>query len=497
MLQQGDVERLLRWLRQLPREVLHERPALLLIKARALMLTGELNALEAWLEHLESTSASQTILEEVATIRAIVSTSAPGGGSADVRERTFWESLDAFTLSIRYWSNDDTQESYDAAARAVQAGQAAGLRSVSLLAASNMACIHIVRGELRTALRVAHEGLALDYTTEAAVLAGSHQPNPAIGPIFMALGIIYYERNRLHLSQRCLEKALELDVQLGRVGYLFAVHPFLARTLGARGQWQQAHALMQAGVDRARECRIAFWPEADMLAYQAWIWLHSGEPALAAQWAQTADLRIDDPRIAQRKMEYWVYAEVLLAQGQHEQAAHILSQLVQSATRIGTRAEPLIKLLIAYADALFACGQRKAALPVLERALGLGQPEGYIRPFLDIAPQHTRALLEYYHQKIRADAQIEAYVQQLLAEIELAPPNTLGAADDTTLGITLSQREREILRLVERGLSNREIAHKLVIDANTVKSHLHHIYQRLGVSTRYQAVMHAKMLQLL
>ena len=497
MLQQGDIERVLRWLRQLPQEVLHERPALLVIKARALLLTGEMNALEAWLEHLESTSSSQPILEEVATIRAIVSASSAGGGSASVRESTFWESLDAFILSIRYWSNDDTQESYDAAVQAVQAGQAAGLRSASLLAASNMACIHIVRGELRTALRVAHEGLALDHTTEAAVLAGSHQPNPATGPIFMALGLIYYERNQLELSQRCLEKALELNVQLGRVDYLFAVHPFLARALGARGQRQEAHALMQAGVNRAREGRSAFWPEADILAYQAWIWLHYGEPALAAQWAQTADLRIDDPQIAQRKMEYWVYAEVLLAQGQHEQAAHILSQLVQSATRIGTRAEPLIKLLIAYADALFACGQRNAALPVLERALGLGQPERYIRPFLDIAPRHTRALLAYYQQQIRADAQIEAYVQQLLAEIEMAPLNTLVAADGTTPAITLSRREREILRLVERGLSNPEIARKLVIDANTVKSHLHRIYQRLGVTTRYQAVMRAKTLQLL
>src|SRR5262249_9662962 len=60
MLGQGEVARLLRGLRQLPPSVLHERPALLLIKARALMLTGELNALEAWLEHLESTSPSQT-----------------------------------------------------------------------------------------------------------------------------------------------------------------------------------------------------------------------------------------------------------------------------------------------------------------------------------------------------------------------------------------------------------------------------------------------------
>jgi LuxR family maltose regulon positive regulatory protein len=77
------------------------------------------------------------------------------------------------------------------------------------------------------------------------------------------------------------------------------------------------------------------------------------------------------------------------------------------------------------------------------------------------------------------------------------PFSTIGSADDMTPAMTLSRREREILRLVEGGLSNSEIAHKLVIEANTVKSHLHRIYQRLSVTTRYQAVMHAKTLQML
>jgi ATP/maltotriose-dependent transcriptional regulator MalT len=461
------------------------------IKARTLMLAGELNALEAWLEHLEANGAPESVLEEAAAIRAIV------GGNTSVGEGAAWEGLDAFVLSMHAWAQDDTQASYAAAARAVQAAQVAGLRSASLLAASAMAGIHIVRGELRTGLRVAHEALALAHTTEAAVLAGSHQPNPAAGPIFMALGLIYYERNRLDQARQCMEKALELAVLLGRAGYLFATHAFLARTLVAQGERQAARALIQAGVSQAREGRIPFWPEADALAYQAWIWLHSGEPALAAEWAQTADVRVDDPQITRRRIEYWVYGEVLLAQGHYEQAASILCQLVQSAKQIGTRAEPLLKLLIACASALFAQGQHGAALPVLARALALGQAEGYIRPFLDIAPRHTRALLEYYHQKIRAEAHIEVYVQQLLAEREQAPLSTVGAADDTTPAMTLSRREREILRLVEDGLSNSEIAHKLVIEANTVKSHLHRIYQRLSVATRYQAVIHAKTLQML
>jgi LuxR family maltose regulon positive regulatory protein len=370
MLQGGDVADLLRGLQQLPQEVVHERPALLVLKARALLLAGELNALEAWLEHLESNGASESVLAEVAAIRATV------GGSASLGEGATWESLDAFTRSMYSWARDDTYASYAAAARAIQAGQADGLRSVSLLAASTMAGIHLIRGELRAARHVAHQGLALDHTTEAAVLAGSHRPSPAAGPLLLALGVISYERNRLHLAQQCLEQALQLCARLGREDYLFAAHAFLARTLGACGQPQQAHTLMQMGVNRACAGRMTFWPEADILAYQAWIWLQAGESTLAAQWARTADVRVDAPQIAQRNIEYWVYGEVLLAQGQYEQAASILCQLVQSATQIGTRTEPLLKLLVAYASALFAQGRRGAGLSVLARALDLGQAEG-------------------------------------------------------------------------------------------------------------------------
>src|SRR4029078_8535934 len=100
--------------------------------------------------------------------------------------------------------------SYAAAARAVQAGQSTGLRLARLLAAGTMAALHIIRGELRAALRVAHEGLALDHTTEAAVLAGAYQPNPAAGPLLMALGVIYYERHRLALAPQWPEQDLAL-----------------------------------------------------------------------------------------------------------------------------------------------------------------------------------------------------------------------------------------------------------------------------------------------
>jgi LuxR family maltose regulon positive regulatory protein len=61
----------------------------------------------------------------------------------------------------------------------------------------------------------------------------------------------------------------------------------------------------------------------------------------------------------------------------------------------------------------------------------------------------------------------------------------------------MSERELEILRLMAEGLSNREIADKLVITVGTTKSHVHHILEKVGSDSRMQAVAKAREMGLL
>jgi LuxR family maltose regulon positive regulatory protein len=61
----------------------------------------------------------------------------------------------------------------------------------------------------------------------------------------------------------------------------------------------------------------------------------------------------------------------------------------------------------------------------------------------------------------------------------------------------LSARERDVLRLLDAGLSNAEIARDLFVEQSTVKTHLIHLYRKLGVSSRTQAITRARALQLL
>ncbi len=63
--------------------------------------------------------------------------------------------------------------------------------------------------------------------------------------------------------------------------------------------------------------------------------------------------------------------------------------------------------------------------------------------------------------------------------------------------LRVSDREHEVLQLLAAGFSNKEIAGRLFVSVNTVKTHISRLYQKLGVSRRTQAVQKAKSLQLI
>ena len=76
-----------------------------------------------------------------------------------------------------------------------------------------------------------------------------------------------------------------------------------------------------------------------------------------------------------------------------------------------------------------------------------------------------------------------------------ASPFVLNEAKLRELGIT--PREHEILGLIAEGLSNREIAGRLFVSENTVKTHSSRVFEKLGVNRRVQAVQKAKDLGLI
>ena len=475
LLRQGRVTRLISWLQTLPEDVLSQHPALMATYARALMLTGEMKALEMWLARLEKMATpGSPVLAEVAQIRAVLDgleQEKAGSGAY------WWESLDAFTLSISHWTQYRLEAGFKASERAAVTGRAIGNDTIALLAGGNLAFLRIVQGDLREGLRIARRELQLAGLDELSIVEGRIQPNPAVGPLLMAIADVFYERNQLQQSLRYYRFAMALNEQLGRVDYLMAGHMLIARVLGPLGQRVEAHQLMARGVQLARGAHITFWPPADAESYQAWMQLHYGELSSAVSWAMRSDLRWDDREMARRRVPYWAYAEILLALGQAEEAREVLARLIAISPQ-GTRIEPFSKLLLLYALALQNTRREAQALQVLHQAVLSMAPEGYVRPFLDWSDM-TKPLLTYFLHRQEAAPSLKTYVQAVL---DVMHP-TSGPE------IALSRRERQILQLLELGLSNREIAERLVVSLNTVKTHLRNLYRKLEVNSREQAIM--------
>ncbi len=65
------------------------------------------------------------------------------------------------------------------------------------------------------------------------------------------------------------------------------------------------------------------------------------------------------------------------------------------------------------------------------------------------------------------------------------------ADKETGAGLRLTERELEVLRLVSRGMNNREISHQLFISENTVKNHVRNILEKLQLHSRMEAAMYA------
>lgn len=105
-----------------------------------------------------------------------------------------------------------------------------------------------------------------------------------------------------------------------------------------------------------------------------------------------------------------------------------------------------------------------------------------------------RTLPSMFIQAIRkihvGEIWVDRQVKCAEAFVEIARRTYVDAGrPENEITTLLSRREREILTLVAKGLANAEIAKQLFVSPQTVKQHLHHIFQKLNVTNRTQAAL--------
>jgi LuxR family transcriptional regulator, maltose regulon positive regulatory protein len=132
-----------------------------------------------------------------------------------------------------------------------------------------------------------------------------------------------------------------------------------------------------------------------------------------------------------------------------------------------------------------AFGDTGAAEHALERALDVAEHDRVLLPFL-VHP--VPALLERHARQCTAHASLIAEVFCLLAGTRRdSPPRA-----SESLREPLTESEKRVLRLLSTNLSKREIGDELYLSVNTIKAHTKHLYAKLDVHTRRQAVERAR-----
>ena len=135
-------------------------------------------------------------------------------------------------------------------------------------------------------------------------------------------------------------------------------------------------------------------------------------------------------------------------------------------------------------------GNNKAAFRFISDALFLAEPEGYIRTVVD-AGRHVIPMLKV----ALANHITPDYTKTLLTTLspDMSQPSSVNATELLQPTVKqLTTREKEVLICVAEGLSNQQIAEKLVLSKGTIKKYLSSVYQKLNVHRRTQAILRAK-----
>ena len=285
-----------------------------------------------------------------------------------------------------------------------------------------------------------------------------------------------------------MHQCIDLYRKWGDPSLQAAAYALLARLEQAQGNPKQAREAMQTAEQLASEQPLS--PHWSILVQSdlARVWLAQGNLERLLQLVQKSKLSIEDEILYQREPEYMILLRVLLACSDYEAALALSERLLQQAEATG-RMGLVIETLILQALVFCRKKEPESALAVLERALSLAQPEGYVQIFLDEGDVMTRLLCQIQSRQVG-----RGYATELLSKIgrisSMTPPSM------QILIEPLTTRELEVLKLIEAGHSNQDISEKLFISITTVKRHISNIYAKLGVKSRTQAIAIGKELKL-
>jgi LuxR family transcriptional regulator, maltose regulon positive regulatory protein len=499
------------WLEMLPDELFPARPVLSNGYVGALLATGAVEGVESrlrdaerWLEPTADTRAAPVVADEVEFRRLPGSIAVHRAGQAMVRGDTATtvtharRALDLFQegdhlghgaaaalIGLASWASGDLAAAHDGYADCMASMHRAGHISDVLGCAITLADIRIVQGRLGEAMRTYEQAVQLAREQDGSVLRGT-------ADMYVGMSAVHRERGDLEAATQDLLRSQALGEHIGLPQNRYRWRVAMARIREAEADLGGALDLL----DEAEHLYVGdFSPNVRPVpAMRARVWAAQGRLGDAFGWARERGLSIADELSYLREFEHITLARALLArygieraQRSFDEVTPFLGRLLHAAEE-GDRTGSVLEVLVLQALAHQLHGDIDTALRPLERALGLAEPEGYVRLFVDEGAPMTGLLRAAAKRGIAP-----GYARRLLTTLGRTADRAPATPD---LIEPLSARERDVLRLLATDLSGPEIARELVVSLSTVRTHTNRIFAKLGVNNRRAAVRRAAELDL-
>lgn len=351
----------------------------------------------------------------------------------------------------------------------------AGDRMTAWIAACARVQVVSERAELRRALALNHQLLE----------KVSHEASTQVhGWVHINQAALLYQINDLEAARREVNHTLQLEEQFGSIPDVnMRLYALLTRLELAEGKPNLARQAAESFIGLAQRTGMTNaidWAEAvrAVLLYRMEDW------SAFEAWAQNYR-PVQQPLFFPYRLGTLMILRYLIRQKDWLESRRLAEEQLRIAREAGYREyEMEIHLVCALNEQ--DAGNTALALQSLEQALEIAKAGGYVRIFLDEG-ERMKDLLNRYQQQHKDD-----YAAGLLTAF-----GRLARPDQTSLIEPLTDRELEVLKLLALGMSNPQIAVKLFLSVGTVKTHVKHIYGKLGVGDRVKAAAIARDLGLI
>jgi LuxR family maltose regulon positive regulatory protein len=447
-----------------------------------------LNTVEKSLENVTDNAENQRLKAHIAAARAYVYSIRGDIANTVVYARVADEQLPLDEIAIRalnltIWGDVLSADQHNPSAmpileQALSLALQAKKPHVAMIAASALASAHLNAGRIHDAHRVCLEALAIgeDYQKH------NQQTLLATASVYPWLARILLEWGDYDKAIQAAQKGLSLSELWGQIDNDVICLDYLGRILLFNNDWEQAQLVFQRAHDTAQKISPWYFQMTTLFILDSLLDSDMPDNEIIQQVRRVQESGAQPSQV--------LAARLLLREDQPVKALEMLEQALSELD--GRPSLDIVRIYGLRALAFQAIGDEKQALVWLRQALELAEPEKRVATFV-----REGLAMEKLLQLARTKSLTPQFVSRLLAAFESRRKHIPEPAPEIQALIEpLSDRELEILQLLNGPLSTPEIARQLILSANTVRTHIKNIYGKLGVHGRSGAVSRGKELGL-